>query len=51
MELISFPWKTNFYKNGSQAKKFENIFVNVYETCSLTKFDESDPDAFFSMIQ
>ena len=30
-----------------QTKDFENIFVNVYETGSFTKFDEKDPDTNF----
>ena len=30
-----------------QTENFENIFVNVYETGSFTKFDERGPDTNF----
>ena len=30
-----------------QTENFENISVNIYETGSLTKFDERDPDTNF----
>ena len=31
----------------SQAKNFENISVNRFETVSFTTFDERDPDTNF----
>ena len=30
-----------------QTKNFENISVNIHESGSFTKFDETDPDINF----